>query len=128
MRNSVYSNCRAVKTLAHQTIATNATPNGAEVDLHANLDASKSAMLVVLTGTITDGTYAVSLEESDTSGSGYAAVAAADLQGSAISIGSGDDDKVFELGYNGKKRYVRAVVVSTGTTSGGVLGAVIVRG
>lgn len=129
MRNSVYTNCVAVKTLAHQTIATDTTTNGAAVDLHANLDASRSAMLVVLTGTLTDGDYSITLEESDSSGSGYAAVAAADLQGtSPVVVADTDDDTVFELGYVGKKRYLRAVVVSTNTTSGGVLSAVIVRG
>ncbi|MBA2951592.1 hypothetical protein [Streptomyces himalayensis] len=126
MRLSLYNNARAKATL---TIAlrTNGTINGTSVDLNENKDASRSAMLIVHSGTITDGSHAVILQESDDN-SAWATVAAADLQGSAPTITSTDDDKIYELGYQGSKRYLRASVTTSGATTGGTFGAAIVRG
>nr|WP_237269866.1 hypothetical protein [Streptomyces caniscabiei] len=86
-----------------------------------------SAMLVVHTGTITDGTHAITLEVSDDN-SNWSAAAAADLQGSLPSIGSSDDDALYEVGYTGTARYLRAVTTPSGTTTGGVYGATILLG
>jgi photosystem II stability/assembly factor-like uncharacterized protein len=125
MRQSLYNVARAKATLA-VALRTNGTVNGTTVDLHENKDASRSAMLIVHTGTITDGSHAITLQESD-NGSSWATVAATDLQGSAPTVTSTDDDVLFELGYVGSKRYLRAVVVTSGATTGGTLGATIVR-
>jgi photosystem II stability/assembly factor-like uncharacterized protein len=125
MRQSLYNVARAKATLA-VALRTNGTVNGTTVDLHENKDAARSAMLIVHTGTITDGSHAITLQESD-NGSSWATVAAADLQGSAPTVTSTDDDVLFELGYVGSKRYLRAVVVTSGATTGGTLGATIVR-
>ncbi|WP_318203022.1 hypothetical protein [Streptomyces sp. SCL15-4] len=125
MRQSLYNVARAKATLT-VAVRTNGTVNGTSVDLHENKDASRSAMLIVHTGTITDGTHAVVLQESDDN-STWSTVAAADLQGSALSIASTDDDTVFELGYKGSKRYLRASVTTSSATSGGTFGATIVR-
>jgi hypothetical protein len=84
-------------------------------------------MLLVHTGAITDGTHAITLEVSDDNSS-WAAAPAADIQGSLPSIGSSDDDKLYEIGYTGTKRYLRAVTNPSGTTSGGVYGATILLG
>lgn len=126
MRQSMYNIARAKPSLAI-AVRTNGTVNGTTVDLHENRDASRSALVVVHTGTMTDGTVAISLQESDDN-SAWSNVAAADLQGSAISIANTDDDKIFELGYVGSKRYLRVVAVTSGATSGGTFGATIVRG
>lgn len=126
MKQSLYNTARAKATLA-VALRTNGTVNGTTVDLHENKDASRSAMLVVHTGTITDGSHAVILQESDDN-SAWGTVAAADLQGSAPTIVSTDDDVLFELGYKGSKRYLRASVTTSGATTGGTFGAVILRG
>ncbi|MFE2046366.1 hypothetical protein ACFXAZ_36690 [Streptomyces sp. NPDC059477] len=125
MRQSLYNVARAKLTLT-LAVRTNGTVNGTSVDLHENKDASRSAMLIVYSGTITDGTHAVILQESDDS-SAWSAVAAADLQGTAPSLTSTDDDALFELGYKGSRRYLRASVTTSGATTGGTFGAVIVR-
>ncbi|MDX3068042.1 MULTISPECIES: hypothetical protein [Streptomyces] len=125
MRQSLYNVARAKATLAI-ALRTNGTVNGTTVDLHENKDASRSAMLVVQTGTITDGSHAVILQESDDN-SAWGTVAAADLQGSAPTVVAADDDTLFELGYKGSKRYLRASVTTSGATTGGTFGAVIVR-
>ena len=126
MRQSLYDVARAKVTLA-VAVRTNGTATGTAVDLHENLDASRSALIVVFAGTMTDGSVAVTLEES-ADNSAWSTVAAPDLQGTAPTVASTDDDKVFELGYVGSKRYLRVKAVTSGATSGGTFGAVIVRG
>lgn len=103
--------------------ARTANATGTSVDLHGY----ESAAIYIVTGAITDGTHAIDIEESDDN-STWADVAAGDLDGTEPSIGATDDDKVFEIGYLGKKRYLRVNVTVTGATSGGVYGAVVVRG
>lgn len=126
MRTSLYNLARAKATLA-VAVRTNGTINGTSVDLHENKDACRSAMLIVHSGTVTDGSHAITLQESDDN-SAWATVAAADLQGTAPTLTSTDDDVVRELGYLGSKRYLRAVATTSGATSGGTFGAVILRG
>jgi len=126
MRQSLYNLARAKVTLAIAT-RTNGTATGTTGDLHENRDASRSALAVVFTGTMTDGSVAVTLEES-ADNSAWTTVAAPDLQGTAPTIALTDDDTVFELGYVGSKRYVRVKAVTSAATAGGTFGAVIVRG
>lgn len=126
MRQSLYNLARAKVTLTFST-RTNGTVSGTAVDLDENSDASRSALVVVFAGTLTDGSVAITLEES-ADNSTWNTVAAPDLQGTAPTVASTDDDKVFELGYVGSKRYLRVKAVTSGATSGGTFGAVIVRG
>ncbi|MGW0169555.1 hypothetical protein ACWDWT_30920 [Streptomyces sp. NPDC003343] len=130
MKRSVYNHVRAKASLA--IAARTASTNGAAVDRQLSGASGSnewfaSAMLVVHTGAITDGTHAITLEVSDDNSS-WAAAPAADLQGSLPSIASTDDDKLYEVGYIGTKRYLRAVTTPTGTTTGGVYGATILLG
>lgn len=106
-------------------LKTTGTVNGTAIDL-ANRDA---AVVVVHVGVWTDGTHTPSMEESDASGSGFAAVAAADTIGSFAAITSnGSPATKQEVGYTGKKRYIRPVIVSSGTTTGALLGADVITG
>lgn len=130
MRRLVYNHVRAKATLA--VAARTATANGTAVDRKLSGSAGTnewfgSAMLLVHTGTITDGTHAITLEVSDDNSS-WSAAPAADLQGTLPSIGSSNDDTVYEVGYKGTARYLRAVTTVSGTTSGGVYGATILLG
>jgi hypothetical protein len=126
LRTSLYSIARGKVGLTIST-RTNGTATGTGVDLNENNDNSRSALVVVLAGTMTDGSVAITLEES-ADNSTWSTVAAPDLQGTAPTIASTDDDKVFELGYVGSKRYLRVKAVTSAATSGGTFGAVIVRG
>ncbi|MFE1926530.1 hypothetical protein ACFW91_28715 [Streptomyces asoensis] len=130
MKRAVYNHVRAKATLA--VAARTAAANGTAVDRQLSGASGtnewySSAMLVVHTGTITDGTHAITLEVSDDNSS-WAAAAAGDIQGSLPSIASTDDDKLYEIGYTGPKRYLRAVATPSGTTTGGVYGATILLG
>lgn len=98
-----------------------ATANGTGVDT-ANFG---SCMIVWNVGTITDGTHTPSIQESDDN-STFTAVAAADLSGTPAALTSNTNQ---EIGYTGRKRYVRAVITVTGSPStGGAYAALVVRG
>lgn len=116
------SNLSAVATLGPAVQA--ATLKGAAVDLRG----FDSAVLFVNTGAIAgSGLYVMSLQESDTTTDGdFTDVAAADTIGTALPA-SLAADTVYELGYKGYKRYVRAVITKTSGTSIAA-GAMIVRG
>lgn len=61
------------------------------------------------------------LEESDTLGSGYTTVAAADMLGTLTVIDAPAEDQVVQaVGYTGNKRYIRALMTFTGTHTNGI--------
>lgn len=130
MKRTVYNHVRAKATLA--IVARTATASGTAVDRKLSGASGtnewfQSATLLVHTGAITDGTHAITLEVSNNN-TDWAAADAADLQGSLPSIGSSNDDTVYEVGYTGTARYLRAVTTVSGTTTGGVYGATILLG
>ncbi|MFB6950181.1 hypothetical protein ACFCXP_11175 [Streptomyces niveus] len=130
MKRTVYNHVRARATLA--IAARTATANGTTVDrtlsgASGTNEWHASATLLVHTGAITDGTHAISLQVSDDN-STWTTAPAADLQGAPPSIGSSNDDTVYEVGYTGTARYLRAVTTVSGTTTGGVYGATILLG
>lgn len=121
-QNSVLT---AVTALNRASVATDTTTVGTTIDT-AGFEA---ITFIPLSGVITDGSFAFKLYEDDASGMGTEnEVAAADILGSLPTLVAADDQAVKQFGYRGKKRYVRIKVVSTGTTSGGVIGAVAVKG
>lgn len=104
--------------------ALTATTTGTGVDLAGY----RSAAVIVHAGVVTDGTFTPSLEESDSSGTGYTAVAAGDLDGTFAAITSATDLNVQEVGYLGSKRYIRVVLTETVASTGGLITATVVRG
>tara|TARA_R110000787_G_scaffold7296_6_gene25062 strand:- start:17559 stop:17972 length:414 start_codon:yes stop_codon:yes gene_type:complete len=95
--------------------------------------AKEAVEFVILSGTVTDGSYAPLVEHGDAANlSDAATVPATELLGTAAeaTIGAGDDDQAGKkIGYMGGKRYVRLSLVSTGTTTGGTnMGSVVVLG
>ncbi len=108
-----------------QAITSDTTTAGNILDL-ANVEAIE---FLIAAGVLTDGAYAVLIEDGNDSGlSDAAAVADAQLLGTESDAGfaATDDNKVSRIGYIGNKRFVRLSLVSTGTTVGGTLGAVAV--
>ncbi|MFG1298122.1 hypothetical protein [Xanthobacter variabilis] len=87
---------------------------------------------VITAGTLADAdaTFAVQLEESDASGSGFTAVADADLIGTEAAAGFtfADDGAVRKLGYIGHKRYTRLTITPTGNSGSAPVCAVAVLG
>lgn len=108
--------------------ARTATANGVAVDKNIAGGAA-DAIVVIATGTITDGTHTISIEDSADGSTGWAAVPAAQLQGTVPVIGAADDDKVFEVGVIDSKQFLRVTSTLSGApVTGGVYGAVIVLG
>jgi hypothetical protein len=117
-------------TLLRRTIApavrTNGTHNGAAVNFGTG--GFDSAIVAIVTGTITDGSHAVAIEDSDDGATGWGAVPAGRLVGSPPTVVAANDDTVFEIGVTPAKQYLRVSVTTTGATTGGLLAAVVVAG
>ena len=129
MRSVLYNEVLTRPTLPI-ALRTNGTVNGSAVDKADTIggsDGFTAALLVVLAGTITDGTHTVVVQDSD-DGSTWAAAPAEYVQGAAVVLNAAASNTVAELGYSGPKRYVRASVTVAGATTGGTIGAVVVLG
>lgn len=91
-----------------------------------------SVTYLIATGSIADAdaTFTVLLEESDASGSGFAAVADADLLGTEVLAGFqfDDDNECRKLGYIGVKRYTRLTITPVANASAALFSAVCVLG
>lgn len=120
MRRSAYGHNTYVATL-DPGAAVKASANGDGVDrMQGGLAGYRSAMLVVHVGTVTDGTHAFKIEVSDDN-SNWSDPPASDLEGSAISVTSANDEAVYTRGYNGPARYMRGVVTVSGSPATGGL-------
>lgn len=100
--------------------AITASVNGATADLLG----FNSAAVLILPGIRSDGIHTPKLQESDDD-SAWTDVAAADQVGTFAAVATGVVQKV---GYKGVKRYIRVVSTVSGTTTGAVYGAVVLRG
>lgn len=111
----LHHNIKTVISLAAQTINSNTTTVGAIIDTAG----FESVEFSVQVGTITDGAYALVLEQGDDSGlSDAAAVPSDEVLGDLTGFVAADDDSVKRVGSIGKKRYQRLSIVSTGVTTG----------
>lgn len=117
------SNISNLNAFTPATINSDTTTAGVEIDTLGY----ESLTFLNRASSYTDGTYTPLIEESDTSSSGYAAVADNDLIGTeadaALSAAG-----VSRIGYVGTKRYVKLSFVSTSTSTGATLDSVAVLG
>jgi hypothetical protein len=117
-------------TVVRRTVApavrTNGTVNGAAVNVGAY--GAESAIVAINTGTITDGSHAVSIQDSDDGAAGWANVAAGQLTGAPPTITAANSNTLFEIGVQPAKAYLRVVIVTTGATTGGAISATVVVG
>ncbi|MFJ3705035.1 MULTISPECIES: hypothetical protein [unclassified Streptomyces] len=117
MRTDIKNSLDVVTTLT--PAARTAAATGTAVDL-ANYDA---AAVVIATGAVANAAFAVEIQESDASASGYTAVANADLDGTEPATLTASTVTV--IGYHGIKRYLRVVTTGTADASFGVT---VIRG
>lgn len=124
---STYDDVTALISVSPQEL-TDGTVNGAGVDT-ASEGGTDTVSVVVLCGTVTDGSHAVTIEESDDD-STYTAIAAGNIQGSLPTVVAADDDtqKEFGVKVNPDKQYLRVVVETTAATTGAFIGAAIILG
>lgn len=105
--------------------AANRTANttGSAVDLAG----FRAAVALVQYGTVTDGTWTATIEDSDDGSTGWTTVT--DLSGAFVARTSANDETVEEVAYLGTKRFIRVVVTETvASTTGALFNALIVRG
>ncbi|GGM14251.1 hypothetical protein [Micromonospora yangpuensis] len=122
-RRDLVSSLGGAVTLA--PAARTAAATGTAVDLNGY----EMAAVLLISGTITDGTgYVWEIQHSDDN-STWTAVPDDELVGAEPTFGAADDNAVRKIGYRGRRRYLRASIASvTGSPStGGVLGAVVLR-
>lgn len=104
--------------------------NTAQVGQVIDGQGAASLTYVIATGSLGDAgaEFTVLLEECDTSGGTYTAVADADLLGTEAlaSFIQSDDDKCFKLGYIGKKRYTRLTITPTNNATAALIAAVAI--
>lgn len=125
MRDSLYDSTVTRPALAI-ALRTNGSVNGITVDKMYQNNMFRAVMFSVITGTLTDGTITVTLQDSPDN-SAWTAVDASYVQG-AITLASTADDSTAEMGYTGPQRYVRVVAVTSGATTGGTFGAIAILG
>jgi hypothetical protein len=102
--------------------------NTAQVSQVFDVQGYLAVALIIALGSIADAdaTFTVLLEESDAAGSGFTAVADADLIGTEALAGFqfDDDNECRKLGYVGAKRYLRATITPANNASAALLSAV----
>jgi len=134
----IHSSSLAVSAFATVTvtIATDTTTYSSAIDRRGY----SAIEFFVNSGVITDGAYTITLVECDTSGGTYTDVAAGNQLGasaakdngaiyytSSIAFALTEDQTVKRIGYTGTKNFVKLKIVSTGTTTGGIFGGVVVK-
>lgn len=125
MRRTLYSHCLTQPALA-SAVRTNGTVNGITVDLGVYGNDFRSALFIVSAGTVTDGSHAITMQDSP-DGTNWTAVPASKRQGSLPTIVAANDDALFEFGYIvGTNQFVRLVATTSGATTGGAFSAVAV--
>lgn len=106
-------------------ITGNSTTDGAIIDT-VGFDGLE---FVVHAGTITDGTFAVSLRHGDEpDGSDMEKCEDGDLIGEAPTFTNDDSKTAKRIGYRGHKRYVRVRLTQSEATTGGVMSAIAIQG
>ena len=109
----------SAQLLKPQSIASSTTTNGTGADFQTAAVRFQE-FAVIQTGTITDGTYAVKIQES-TDNSTWT-----DISGATASLTTTNNSTSTLIAFYRTKRYLRAVVTSTGVTSGGVFAVLAV--
>lgn len=119
----IYNQVGAVQSIAPQAIT--ADVNGSSADLAVGM--FDRAVILIAVGAYTDGTHTFEVQES-ADNSAWSAVADANLEGTEPVIdAAGDANAVHKIRYTGTSRYLRVVVTSSGTTSGALFSATILK-
>lgn len=100
---------------------TNGTVNGTGVDLAGY----ESALVVIDVGVRTDGTHAAKIQDSDDN-STFADASAGEQVGTFPADVTSNTPVA--VAYTGDRRYIRPVLVTSGATTGAIVGAKVIRG
>lgn len=126
---TTFSGTQTVKAMATATVTTGGgAVTTSAIDLGASGNNFRDALVLVYSGTLADGTYAVTLQECDTSAGSYTAVDAFRVQGGLPSFAATDDTVVKAVGVRPTMRYLQAVITPTSATTGGPFTVLAVLG
>lgn len=124
--NDVFNNITLKRVISPVSVADNTAQVGQVID-GQNYG---GVVYAIATGSIADAdaTFTALLEECDTSGGTYTAVADADLLGTEAlaSFQFDDDNECRKLGYKGIKRYTRLTITPANNASAALLSAVAI--
>ena len=124
----MFNNVNIKRVISPASVADNTAQVGQVIDRQGYGD----VLYVIATGSLGDAgaEFTALLEECDTSGGTYTAVADADMLGTEAlaSFIQTDDDKCFKLGYKGIKRYSRLTITPTNNATASLLCAVAILG
>jgi hypothetical protein len=142
-QKDLHNNVKSALALNITAIGSSTTTNGNVIDTKGY----EATEFFIFSGAITDGTYTPAIYESDDVGFGTSnvitdplligttnvveplpAYGVATAPITDVTFISTDDAKVARIGVLNKKRYVRLSIVSSGVTTGGMLGALAVLG
>lgn len=126
MNKDMHSNIKQVVALDLIEITGNGTTYGNDIDLPGFAEGFGSLEIIVLSGTIQDGAYAVSIVEGS-SATPTDAVPAEEQLGDA-DFADTDDDTAKRIGSVGKEPVQRLKIVASGVTNGGFFSAVGILG
>ncbi len=117
--------------LVSPTLAPAARVNGTATGAAVDLRGFDGAVVVFSFGTCTDGTHTPTIIHSDDNSTFTTCVYGTDIDGaSALTAvtSSAGGNAVQQVGYIGKKRYVAAVITTTGATTGALSAASVIAG
>lgn len=116
------------ETVIDQSIGPQDNINADEDGVGSDLAGFEAALCEINAGVITDGTHTVVIEESDVLGSGYTAVADADLVGDTEPVmTSANDDQIWRIAYIGTKQFVRVTTNVAAGSTGGFYNASVIK-
>lgn len=130
MKKDLHSNLAVAVAKTIAAISSNTTTNGSIIDT----DGYHSVEFSILSGALTDGSYAPKIEvgnESDLSDAVTVSTDSEKILGTVAgaTFAATDDNAVKKIGVRADGyRYVRLSIVSTGVSTGGTLGAVALLG
>ena len=128
VNDSMWDDTGAALTIA-PAVRTAAGPvNGTAVDTGEGGDHYRNVLFVVVVGTITDATHAVTFQGSDDGTTGWVALDAAQIQGTVPVLAPANSNRTYRVAWDGgNKRFVRAVLTIGGTpTAGGAVAVIAV--
>lgn len=126
---TAYTHLLSVRALPLTTININGVRSGSIIDTGVFGNDFRTVLFVVYTGAVTDGSHAVTAQESSDASS-WTDIPAARIQGDLPTIVAADDfrQEGLDFGVIANARYLRLQVTSSAVSSGGTIGASAVLG
>lgn len=124
--NSVFEQVKCLVGIPVTAIIANGATNGTAIDLQQVHEDYRNAEVIIFTGTLTDGTYTIAVQESADGSTAWTAVPAARLEGTTTPIVATQDNVAVEIGVlpdPGNKRFLRVVITAASVTTGGTVSA-----